>query len=53
MPFIVVLVCGTYEAEVWVSWRKKKDCLKKKREGPRELIMWGLDGGKEKRNILH
>lgn len=31
---------------------EKKDCLKK-REGPRELIMWGLDGGKEKRNILH
>lgn len=32
---------------------KKKRLLKKKREGPRELIMWGLDGGKEKRNILH
>lgn len=32
---------------------EKKRLLKKKREGPRELIMWGLDGGKEKRNILH
>lgn len=32
---------------------KKKRLLKKKREGRRELIMWGLDGGKEKRNILH